>query len=57
MYSEWLGMTDLDLVSFDLDDMNFRLKKLPRIFRDIYENDLEPTQQSIDIIERKYMSK
>ena len=57
VYSEWLGMTDLDLVSFDLDDMNFRLKKLPRIFRDIYENDLEPTQQSIDIIERKYMSK
>ena len=53
-YSEWLGMTDLDLVSFDLDDMNFRLKKLPRIFRDIYENDLEPTQQSINLILRKY---
>ena len=56
-YSEWLGMTDLDLESFDLDDMNFRLKKLPRIFRDIYEQDLEPTQQSINLILRKYKNK
>ena len=53
-YSEWLGTADLDLGAFDLDDMNFRLKKLPRIFCDIYERDLEPTQRSIDIIERKY---
>ena len=56
-YSEWLGVTELDLNSFDLDDMNFRLKKLPRIFFDIYEKGLEPTQRSIDIIERKYMNK
>lgn len=55
-YSERLGITDLDLESFDLDDMNFRLKKLPGIFRDIYENDLEPTQRSMDIIERKYLN-
>ena len=55
-YSEWLGITDLDLDSFDLNDMNFRLKKLPRIFRDIYEKELEPTQRSIDIIERKYLN-
>ena len=54
-YSEWLGTADLDLGVFDLDDMNFRLKKLPRIFCDIYERDLEPTQRSIDIIERKYL--
>ena len=54
-YSEWLGTADLDLGAFDLDDMNFRLKKLPRIFCDIYERDLEPTQRSIDIIERKYL--
>ena len=52
-YSEWLGTADLDLDTFYLDDMNFRLKKLPRIFCEIYEKDLEPTQQSIDIIERK----
>ena len=53
-YSEWLGTVDLDLDSFDLDDMNFRLKQLPRIFCDIYEKDLEPTQRSIDLIQRKY---
>ena len=55
-YCEWLDMPDLDLDSFDLDDMNFRLKKLPRIFRDIYENSLEPTQRAIDMIERKYLN-
>jgi len=53
-YYEWLDMPDLDLDSFDLDDMNFRLKKLPRIFSEIYEKDLEPTQQSISLIMRKY---
>ena len=56
-YSEWLGVTELDLNAFDLDDMNFRLRKLPRIFCDIYEKDLEPTQRFIDIIERKYLNK
>ena len=49
-YSEWLGTTDLDLVVFDLNEMNFRMKKLPRIFCDIYEKALEPTQRSIDLI-------
>lgn len=55
-YSRWLGVTDLDLDTFDLDDMNYRLKKLPRIFCDIYEKELAPTQRSIDIIERKYLN-
>ncbi len=53
-YCEWLGVTELDLSSLNLNDMNFRLKKLPRIFSEIYEKDLAPTQQSIDIIMRKY---
>jgi hypothetical protein len=51
---EWLGVDDLDLSAFDLDDMNFRLKKLPRIFAQAYEQELYPTQRSIDLIERKY---
>lgn len=55
--SDWLGQEDLDLSSFDLEDMNFRLKKLPRIFTDIYERELEPTQQSIDLLERRYKRK
>lgn len=52
-YCEWLGTKDLDLSSFDLDDMNFRLKKLPRIFCDIYEKNLEPTQQAKNLMLRK----
>lgn len=54
-YSEWLGMDSLDLTAFDIDDMNFRLKKIPRIYRDIYEKGLIPTQQSMDILDRKYL--
>ncbi len=54
-YCEWMGVSELDLSRFDKDDTNFRLKKLPRIYADIYENDLEPTQRSIDLIERKYL--
>ncbi len=56
-YCEWLDIPDLDLDSFDLDDMNFRLKKLPRIFAEIYEKELAPTQQSIDLILRKYKNR
>lgn len=54
-YREWLGVSELDLSRFDRDDINFRLKKIPRIFADIYENELEPTRRSINLIERKYM--
>ncbi len=53
-YSEWLGMEDIDLSTFDRDDMNFRLKKIPRIFADAYEYGLEPTKQSMDLLMRKY---
>ena len=54
MYSNWLGIEELDLDKFDLEDLNFRLKKLPRIFKDSYEYGLEPTEQSIKILERGY---
>lgn len=53
-YREWLGIEDLDLTAFDIDDTNFRLKKLPRIYKECYEYQYEPTQRSIDLIERKY---
>lgn len=53
-YSEWLGTDTLDLRSFDIDDMNFRLKKVPRIYADAYEYGLEPTKRSMDLLERKY---
>lgn len=53
-YREWLGLDDLDLSVFDIDDMSFRLKKVPRIYADAYEYGLEPTKQSMDLLLRKY---
>ena len=41
-------------IAFDIDDMNFRLKKIPRIYADAYELGLEPTKRSLDLLERKY---
>ena len=54
-FSEWLGVEDLDMTTFDIEDMNFRLKKIPRIYKQCYEDRLRPTQKSIDLIERKYL--
>lgn len=53
MYCNWLGVEELDLDKCDLDDLNFRLKKLPRIFRDSYEYELEPTERSMKILNRE----
>lgn len=53
-YCEWLGVEDLDLSAFDLDDMNYRLKKVPRIYSDAYEYGLEPTKQSMALLLRKH---
>lgn len=54
-YSQWLGTEELDLDKFDIDDMNFRLKKVPRIYADCYEYELEPTKQSMKILQREYL--
>lgn len=54
-YSEWLGVKEFDLDIFDIDDMNFRLKKVPRIYADCYEYELEPTRQSMKILQRDYL--
>lgn len=55
-FQQWLGKDNLDLEVFDIDDMNFRLLKIPRIYSDLYEHDLEPTRQSMDILERRYLN-
>lgn len=52
---DWMGIKELDLLDFDIDDMNYRLKKVPRIYKDVYELQLEPTERSIFILERGYM--
>lgn len=54
-YCAWLGRDDLDLSAFDRDDMNFRLKKVPRIYRELYEYGYAPTKRSMDLLERKYL--
>jgi hypothetical protein len=56
-FSEWLGVTELNMAAFDLEDINFRLKKIPRIYKQCYEDRLSPTQKSINLIERKYLRK
>lgn len=53
--SDWLGKKELDLTAFDLEDMNYRLKKVPRIYRDLYEYGYAPTDRSIAILERAYL--
>lgn len=54
-FSKWLGVKELDLSTFDIEDMNYRLKKVPRIYRDAYELGLQPTKQSLALLERKYL--
>lgn len=55
-YTEWLGVEELDLNKFDIEDMNFRIKKVPRIYAGIYEYELEPTKQSKKILQREYLN-
>lgn len=44
---DWLGVDE-----FDLDEMNFRLKKISEIFAGIYEKGKNPTRKQIDLLER-----
>jgi hypothetical protein len=54
---EWLGVDNLNLEAFDLEDMNFRVKKIPRIYADLYEYGLPPTKASENLLARKYKQK
>ena len=54
-YREWHGRDESDLTAFDLDDMNLRLKKVPRIYMELYEYGCAPSQRSLDFLERKYL--
>jgi hypothetical protein len=37
-FREWLGVDDFDVTAFDIDDMNFRLKRIPRVYAMFIEN-------------------
>ena len=52
--SQWSDADSFDINTFDMDDLNFRLTKLIRVYKEIYEYGHEPTKKSIHIIERKY---
>ncbi|MHA8110794.1 hypothetical protein ACYATP_04755 [Lactobacillaceae bacterium Melli_B4] len=54
--TNWLDTHTLDLNHFDIDDMNFRLKKLVRVYRDLYEFDFIPTDKSMKILLRDYLN-
>lgn len=54
-YRDWLGRDDFDLTAFDVDDINLRLKKVPRIYADIYEYGYAPSKRSIDFLNREYL--
>ena len=54
-YRKWLGQDELDLTTFDLEDMNLRLKRVPRIYAELYEYGYAPSQRSLNFLERKYL--
>jgi len=54
---DWLDSYSLDLEAFDIDDMNFRLKKLLRVYRESYEYNYEPTKKSLSLLLREYKGK
>lgn len=56
-YTRWLDSTTLDLTEFDREGINFRIKKLLRIYRDIYEYEILPTKKSEDLWMRRYKNK
>jgi hypothetical protein len=56
-FCEWLGSTTLNLKAFDKDDMNFRLKKLMRVYKDIYEYRHPPTDRMLKVLNRKHLGK
>lgn len=53
----WLDSDGIDLDEFDIEDINFRIKKLMRVYRDLYEYGWEPTIQSEKIFNRAYKGK
>lgn len=56
-FCDWLDSEALDLESFDIDDMNFRVKKLMRVYRELYEYNWEPTDYMLGILLRKDQGK
>jgi len=56
-YCAWLDSATLDLEAFDIDDANFRVKKLIRVYKELYEYRCEPTEKMLKVLLRKYQGK
>lgn len=56
-YTMWLDSDSLDLDYFDIDDANFRIKKLLRVYRNSYELNSYPSEESYKILVRRYLKK
>lgn len=54
-YSRRLGLPDLDLTVFNLDDMNLRVKRIPRVYEEFYRYGIPPTRHAQDVLDRKYL--
>jgi len=52
-YCEWLGGAIPNLDTFDIDEANYRIKKLLRVYKDIYEHRIEPSDNMIRLILRE----
>ena len=37
-FREWLGIEDFDITSFDLNDINLRIKTIPSVYQQYYED-------------------
>lgn len=52
-YVDWLATDQLDLNSFNLEEMNSRIKKVPRIFKKIYEENNQITDTEYKYLVRE----
>lgn len=53
-FKQFLDEQKIDLDRFDIDDLNFRLGKLLRIYKMIYEQGRNPSKKTMAILDRDY---
>lgn len=51
---DWLGLEKFDLASFDQAEMNQRVKKIPRAYKQVYESEKELSVAMTHYIERRH---
>ncbi len=56
-YVDWLATDQIDLNAFNLDEMNSRIKKIPKIFKKIYEEDYQLAEAELKYILRETFNK